>query len=351
MWVVNVLLAASGIAFLQNATPGLVSSREKLGPATAEQVSSAPAKPERPADSDSAPTVGDTQAVITIHGLCAEGAGGSGQPAPSCSKQITRKEFESLMNALNPGGQSISATGRQNLAQAYVEALAFADAARKAGTQDTEEFRQVMFWVRLRTIADLYRRNLQEQYRTPSPEEIGAYYQQHLASFERVRLLRILVPRENFSGGDKSEFDKKALAAAQTAHARALKGDEAEQIQKDVYAGLGLKMPPSTDLGIFKRADFIEKEAADVFSLQPGEVSPLETELKGYVIYKVVSRETLTEAQVKADIVREISQQKYRDAIKAVLNSAPADFNEQYFGPMAPKPPLEAPVVPRRPAH
>ena len=269
----------------------------------------------------------------------------------SCSKQITRKEFERLMHALNPGGQTVSSNGRQNLAQAYVEALAFEDAARKAGTEDTEEFREVMFWVRLRTIGDLYRRNLQEKYRTPEPEEIDSYYQQHLASFERVHLLRILVPRENFSGGDKNEFDKKALAAAQAARTRAVNGEALEQIQKDVYAGLGLKRPPATDLGTYQRTDFIEKEAADVFSLQPGEVGPLETEIKSYVIYKVASKETLKEAQVKADIIHEIAQQKYRDALKAVMDSAHADFNEQYFGPMAPKPPMEPPVVPRRPAH
>lgn len=255
------------------------------------------------------------------------------------------------MNALNSGGQSVSASGRQNLAQAYVEALAFADAARKAGTEDTEEFREVMFWVRLRTIADLYRRNLQEKYRNPEPEEIDSYYQQHMGSFERVHLLRILVPRENFSGGDKSEFDKKALAAAEAARTRAINGEAPEQIQKDVYAALGLERPPATDLGTYKRADFIEKEATDVFSLQPGQVGPLETEIKSYVIYKVASKETLAEAQVKADIIREISQQKYRDALKAVMDSAHADFNEQYFGPMAPKPPIDAPTVPRRPAH
>ena len=130
-----------------------------------------------------------------------------------------------------------------------------------------------------------------------------------------------------------------------------MNGEALEQIQKDVYAGLGLNLPPSTDLGSYQRADFIEKEAADVFSLQPGEVSPLETEIKSYVIYKVASKETLTEAQVKADIVREITQQKYRAALKSVMDSAHADFNEQYFGPMAPKPPIEPPVVPRRPAH
>ncbi len=348
MWLVNVLVLASGILFslLQTPASNQILSGEKPNQAAERPASSVPPKP-----ADPALAVKDTEPVITIRGLCAEGVGSSGHAGNPCNKQITRKEFERLLNALNPGGQSVSSNGRQNLAQAYVEALAFADAARKAGTEDTEEFREVMFWVRLRTIADLYRRNLQEKYRTPEPEEIDSYYQQHLASFDRVHLLRILVPRENFSGGTKNEFDKKALAAAQAARTRAVNGEALEQIQKDVYAGLGLNLPPSTDLGSYQRADFIEKEAADVFSLQPGEVSPLETEIKSYVIYKVASKETLTEAQVKADIVREITQQKYRAALKSVMDSAHADFNEQYFGPMAPKPPIEPPVVPRRPAH
>ena len=349
MWLLNVLVLASGIIFslLQTPASQQTSSSGKSNQPAQGQASSVPAKP-RPADSSSA--VGDTQAVITIRGLCAE-TGSSGKTGNPCSKQITRKDFERLMNALNPGGQNISQNGRQNLAQAYVEALAFADAARKAGTEDTEEFREVMFWVRLRTIGDLYRRNLLEKYRNPAPEEIDSYYQEHIGSFERVHLLRILVPRENSSGSDKSEFDKKALAAAQAARTRAANGEALEQIQKDVYAGLGLENPPATDLGTYQRSDFMEKEAADVFSLQAGEVSPLETEIKSYVIYKVAGKETLKEAQVKADIIHEISQQKYRDALKAVMDSAPADFNEQYFGRMAPKLPIESPSMPRRPAH
>jgi hypothetical protein len=348
MWLVNVLVVAIGItfSFLQTPASEQTSSREKPNQAAETQASPAPAKP-----ADSASPVGETQSVITIRGLCAEEAGSKRQSGNPCSKQITRKDFERLMNALNPGGQNISPSGRQNLAQAYVEALAFQDAARKAGTEDTEEFREVMFWVRLRTIGDLYRRNLQEKYRNPEPEEIDAYYQEHIGSFERVHLLRILVPRENSSGGDKNEFDKKALTAAQAARTRAVNGEAVEQIQKDVYSGLGLVQPPATDLGSYQRADFMEKEAADVFSLQPGEVSPLETEIKNYVIYKVASKETLKEAQVKADIIHEISQQKYREALKAVMDSAQADFNEQYFGRMSPKPPIDPPTLPRRPAH
>jgi uncharacterized protein (DUF2267 family) len=289
-----------------------------------------------------AASIDPAQPVITVRGVCDKGS----QPG-ECSKVITRKEFESLMDALNPSGQEISPSGRQNLAQAYVEALAFADAVRKAGAEESQQYREVLYWARLRTMGDLYRRNLQEQFRNPLPEEIDAYYRHNVESFEKVQLLRIVVPRENFSAGDKDEFDKKALAAAQTALARARKGEDPEQIQKDVYAGLGLERPPSASIGSYRRAELNEKEAGEVFSLQPGEVSQLQVELKSYVIYKLKARETLKEDQVKAEIVREISQKKYRDAINSVLNAAPAKFNEQYFGPMAPKPPEPLPVPPR----
>ena len=329
MWPVYAFLAA--LTLLQVPVFSQPISSQQA-PAIAEKVSPVPAA-----------SVDPLQPVITVRGVCDKGA-----PAGECSKVITRKDFESLMDALNPGGQTVSPSGRQNLAQAYVEALAFANAASKAGADESQQYREVLYWARLRTMADLYRRNLQEQFRNPSPEEVHAYYQEHLPAYEKVRLQRIMAPRENFSGGDKSAFDKKALAAAQAAHARATKGEAPEQIQKDLYAALGLDPPPSTDLGNYRRADFMEKEAADVFALKPGEVSQLEIEVKSYVIYKVVSKETLPEAQVKAEIAREIFQQKYRDALKAVLNSAQADFNEQYFGPMAPKPPLEPPPVPSR---
>jgi len=328
MWPVYALVA---VALLQVPASSQLIPSQQASP-VAERNTSLPAASIDPA-----------QPVITVRGVCDKGS----QPG-ECSKVITRKEFESLIDALNPSGQEISPSGRQNLAQAYVEALAFADAVRKAGAEESQQYREVLYWVRLRTMGDLYRRNLQEQFRNPSPEEIDAYYRQNLEFFEKVQLLRIVVPRENFSAGDKAEFDKQALAAAQAALARARKGEDPEQIQKDVYSGLGLERPPSASIGSYRRAELNEKEAAEVFSLRPGEISQVQVELKSYVIYKIKARETLKEDQVKAEIVREISQKKYRDAVNSVLNAAPAKFNEQYFGPMAPKPPMEpAPVPPQ----
>src|SRR5262249_7926721 len=141
----------------------------------------------------------------------------------------------------------------------------------------------------------------------------------------------ILVPRENSSAADKEAFDKKALEAAKVARDRAAKGEDLSQIQKDTYAALGLNGAPPTDLGKRRRADLVTSEAADVFSLQAGGVSQVETEAKSYVIYKVLSKDALSEEEARTDISREIYQQKFKEAMKSVLDAAPAELNKEYF--------------------
>lgn len=294
-------------------------------------------------------TVGPTQPVITVHGLCEEGAGKGANDDDSCTEVINREQFETLMEALNPEGQAISPTARQNLAKTYAEFLAVEVAAKKAGMENTPKFQGLIKWVRLRTITDLYRLHLQEKYRNPSPEEIDAYYKQHLAEFERVKLLRILVPRENLSATDNGEYDKKALEAAQTARERATKGEDPAQVQKDTYTALGLNGPPLTDLGKRRRADLVANEAAEIFSLKAGEVSQVEREAKSYVIYKVLGKDALSEEEARAEIAREIYQQKFKDAMKSVIDAAPAELNQQYFGPGISSPAASGQSVPTQP--
>src|SRR5262249_41769706 len=116
------------------------------------------------------------------------------------------------------------------------------------------------------------------------------------------------------------------------ARAGAAKGEDPAQIQKDAYAGLGLSVPPSADLGMRRRADLISSEAAEVFSLPEGGVTQVQTEARSYVIYKVLSKDAMTEEEAKAEITREIYQQKFKAAMKSVLGTAPAEFNKEYFG-------------------
>lgn len=306
-----------------------------------------PAKPSESTGPSS--TVSATQPVITVRGLCAQRGSDNAQSksASDCVRTLSREQFDALVNALNPDGFPLPANGRQNLAKSYAEYLAIAAAARNSGLEDTAQFRELMEYQRLKTITDLYRRKLQEKYRNPAPEEITAYYKEHLPDYETLKLIRVLVPREGLSGEDKTEFEKKARDVADRARQRIVNGEDPMKVQVDSQAALGLTSLSSTDIGERHRSDFPKEEVTELFSLKPGDVSQIQAEPKNYVIYKLVSKDVKTEDQVKSDIGRELYQRNFRDAMKAVIGDAPAEFNEQYFGPATPAAAPSTPLPPR----
>jgi hypothetical protein len=207
--------------------------------------------------------------------------------------------------------------------------------AKNAGLEKTERYAEIMRWLRLRMLTDLLREKIAEEYRTPSEADVARYYQEHVAEFERVHIARVLIPRNAaFVGdekleGDKQERDKKLLAVASEARQRAVKGDDPEQIQKDAYKTLGIGAPPPTDLGKQARKDFVADESAELFSLKPGDVSKVETELASYVIYKVLSRETLSENEVKEQISREIARRNIEKAHQAITQSVQPEYKRK----------------------
>lgn len=278
-------------------------------------------------------SAGDTAAdapVITVHGICPAGPASATAALP-CVTRITRQQFESLTDALYTGGRPPSLAERQNLARTYAEYLAVEAAARNTGMEDTPQFRELMNWARLRTTTELYRRDLQAKSKTPSPEEIEAYYNEHHSDYETVRLMRILVPREHGNTKDKDLFETSAKAIAELVQPRASHGEDPAHIQKDVYEGLRMGPPPSVDLGERRRTELVPQEAKEIFSLKPGEVTKVLTEPKSYVIYKVLAKGVLGLEKVREEISREIYDQKFRKAMKALIDSAQTEFNEQYF--------------------
>jgi hypothetical protein len=158
------------------------------------------------------------------------------------------------------------------------------------------------------------------------------YYQQHLAEYETVRLVRVLIPREHSAAPGRPEFDSKAREAASAAREALLKGLDPMEVQKTAYSSLGLSEPPAVDIGKQRRKDFMPEQATEVFSLKPGEITQIRTEPKNYIIYKVLSRETVPEEDLKKTISGQLTELKFKEAMKSLLDSAPADLNGQYFG-------------------
>ncbi|MGA3348763.1 MAG: peptidylprolyl isomerase [Candidatus Sulfotelmatobacter sp.] len=272
-----------------------------------------------------------TGAVITIQGLCDATKPMDPEEKP-CATVVTQEAFEKLISSMNVTKKPLSQETRRNLAETYADYLMLERPAVEAGLENTPQFSEVMRWWRLRTLADMYRGALRTKFAHPSAEEIHAHYTEKLPSFDRVRVERVVIPRSSVQAGEKSEADQKAFVIAQAARERMAKGEAAALVQKDIYAQLKMEATPVPDLGRLGRSNFPQDEVDEVFSLAPGQVSKVEKEAS-YVIYKINAKEALSEESQKEEIAREIAQQKFNDAMRAVSGSVKFEFNDAYLGP------------------
>jgi hypothetical protein len=272
--------------------------------------------------------------VITVSGICRDTQVDARNSA-TCKTIVTREQFDRLIAALAVAGQPVPSNERRQLAQAYVDLLAYREAA--SGTENSPEFRDLMDLVRLRTLSEIHRRNLQARYRTPSPQDIDAYYHQHISNFTEIKLHRILIPKRNPSVEDQEKYRREALHVANDLRERAARGGDFDQLQKQGYASLSLPSPPATDMGNRRTTNLLPEERDEILALSAGGVSKVEEEAFSFVIYRVDEKSVLPEEAVKEEIAHEISRQRLENALKEISSGVHPEFNEQYF-PSAPSP-------------
>ena len=324
-------------------------SQDKAAPATTTPPSLLK-RDEKPAE------VPPDQTVITIRGVCPADMAAAGKStvpsAQECVTKVTREQFDKLVKAFNPNNQPVPQAAQRKLAEAYVEILTFSEAAKSAGIENNPTFAEVMRVLRLRTLADMYRNELAEQLRNPPQQEIEAYYQQHQAEFEGARLSRIYLPKNNpapkATSEQTQEYTKKIQQVTDDIQARAAKGEDAEKLQKDAYATLGISAtPPSTGVSNVRHGIFPPKIDQEIFSHKAGEVFRTD-EATGYFINRVESREPLPMESVKPQITQQIFRSKVEEKTKELTAPVHADFDERYFGPAAA---AGAPTTPPRPPN
>jgi parvulin-like peptidyl-prolyl isomerase len=283
--------------------------------------------------------------VLTVHGICDNAQ--KGADASACNTVLTKQQFEKMINAINSNNQPVPPQVRRNIAQRYAELLAFAQAAEKTGVENDPRFTEVMRLQRLNILADMYRRDFEEKNKTASPQEIQAYYDQNKSKYEEVKLSRIFIPKNNPTGQDKAGFEQKAAQVANDIRERAAKGEKFETLQKEAYTILGLTSPPpSVDAGTRRKGMLLPQEEEEVFALKAGQVSKVEQEPSGYIIYKVDSKQVVPLDQEKDAISRELYRQKFEAKIREITGSVHADLNDQYFGPPPANAPPGAPGAP-----
>ncbi|HEX4603970.1 MAG TPA: hypothetical protein VH724_08270 [Candidatus Angelobacter sp.] len=270
--------------------------------------------------------------VITVSGICRDHSAKAASPA-ECKTIVTREQFEGLVSALAATGQAVPLDARQQLAQTYVDLLAYAEAARPSGMESSREFHELMELVRLRTLSEIHRRNLQAKYRTPSAQDMDDYYRQNPANFTEIKLRRILIPRKDPVVENQQEYEKRALQVANGLRERAANGEDFEQLQHEGYTVLGLASPPSTDMGNRRKANLLPESRDEIMALSVGGVSKTEQEAYSFVIYRVDKKTLLPEEAVKEEVARELSRQRLENALKEITLGVHPEFNSQYFVP------------------
>jgi len=321
---------------------------------------SAPAAAQTPKDAqEAAPVISPDQSIITIHGLCSADATPKSAAAPdpaSCTRTVTKAEFEKVLGFLNANSSRITQPQRRQIAQGYVAMLAYADAARKEGMENDPKFIELMEFLRVRTLAESYKREQQEKFVTPSQEDIEAYYRQNLDKFEDLKVRRIFIPKNNPSpakpaadqkdakvaeAGD-TEFAKQAEQVSNDIRDRAAKGEDPAALAREAYATLGItSAPASTDAFSYRKGTLPAQDELEFLAGGPGSVSKVQVEAMGYLIYKLDSKNPRPFDQVKVQISSTLSRQILEEKTNAVMSGVQSELNDQYFGP----PPAAQPPV------
>jgi hypothetical protein len=292
--------------------------------------------------------------VISIKGLCpAEEKPAVTNKVPStsdCSMTVTKQQFDNLVKAFNTKNQNVTPAQRRNLGQSYVELLVFSEAAKAAGVGNSPTYAEVMRVLRMKTLADLYRNELAEQYRTPSEQEIEDYYKANQEKFEGAKLSRVFIPASDpdpqATAQKKADYLKKAQQVADDIQARAAKGEDMSKLQKEAYTTLAIAAtPPTTDLSLARHGTFPPKIDQEIFSHKAGEVFRSD-EGTGHMIYKVESKQTSPLDSVKAEIIQQLFRQKMEAKTKELNSAVHTDYNENYFGPPAAPMQLKPPQPP-----
>lgn len=280
-------------------------------------------------------------AVITIKGVCdrkvvkpAAGAkAGEATVKTQCDTVVSRKDFEELADALQPG---MAAAKRQQLGDAYSKFLVMAHEASKRGLDKGTHFQELMEFSRVQILTQELDRYLQNEAAKISDADVSDFYAKSPALFERASMQRIFVPhsRRTPPAGDAagvSTNDAMKLEA-DSLRARAAAGEDFEPLQKEAFAAAGLKGTSSTSMSAVGRSNLPAAHAA-VFALKPGEISEVIGDSTGFYVYKMGSKQTLPLEQVKDEVAETLRARRMTELTRSAQGSATIELNEAYFAP------------------
>jgi hypothetical protein len=321
------LLACTTQAIAQNST-GSGSAANPRTTTMNRQTAHRPAQAAQPA----APAVelpAETP-VVTIQGVCDPG---QKSDSPDCKTVLTRGQMDQILERLVPGASPAS---HPQLAIKYVRMLAAAKLADERKLEDNPvvaaELRKKVGPARAEVLAKAFYQQLEEAAANPTDRELRQYYAEHSSQFEEGEVWRLSLP---ISGHSKTGMRLNGAimrTEADSLRNRAVLGYDFDQLQAQAYSDLGIPQPlPPTRLTMARRSSMPEDQA-QVFDLQPGEITPVIESYTKLAILKLVSKRIAPFESVLPEIKADVKEKRLRQELENASKSVTADFNLQYLG-------------------
>lgn len=165
-----------------------------------------------------------------------------------------------------------------------------------------------------------------------SDEEMKKYYEEHKADYykDEVKASHILISTVDDNGKELSEAKKKeAKKKAEEVLKKAKSGEEFSELAKEYSDDPG-SAANGGDLGYFTKGKMVQPFEEAAFSLKSGEISGLVESEYGYHIIKVYDKidKQLTFDEVKDEIKKTLTEDKYMESIEAITKKAKVEKNE-----------------------
>lgn len=323
-----IILLLSGLGMVQVPPNPAPSNSAKQGSGASSQNSAS----ELPADAP----------VITVDGFCDATPLATIVKSASagCESVVTRKQFEQLVNALDP---NMRPEFRHDLGRVLPRMLLLSKKAQEIGLDKDPRYPQMMKWSSLQMLANRLNLQMQEQAGNVTDADVEKYYKDNAPKFEQAELQRIIIPRNQQqpgsadpAGGENSASDAAVKTEAEKLWTKAVAGGDFTALQREAYEAAGLSSPPpNVNLGQRKRAG-LPQDQQRVFHLQPGQVSEVLSDATGFYIYKVVSKQMIPLAKVQKEIHDTLQLERMQAAQDSLFGSAKTQLNLAYFGETIP---------------
>jgi len=318
----------------------------------------------RPAETEPAaapePALPPTTPVITLNfcegAAAAKAKTAAAAPQAGCKKVITKAQFDKILDAAiprsrRPSGGEIPQQVKGAVAKEYLNMYLMAHEAEKRDLEHTDPMVQEMLELsRMQVLSMALNQQLQEKTK-PTDAEIEKYYNDNPSAFVEIGLRRLYIPKPAqvpttaptpgnngaaptpANAAPKPEEVEAQKAAAEKLRDRAAAGEDLDKLEKEAFDAAGSKQtPPPTQMGNRRHNILPPDQDAEVFALNPGQVSKLFENPGGWYLYKVESKRTLALNDVKEEIQRKLQPEKLNDARQAITGKVKSDLNEKYFG-------------------